>query len=331
MRSNATRIKIASIAGAALALGVAAARAEEATTIKVGWTIPAEESKYWMMRRPDAFAGLGNTWKIEFVQFQGTPLITQALAAGAVDCGTQAPLALAQGAIGGGLKADIVAQHVAEKAGSFSVYWAVKKDSPITSPADLKGKTVSINALGGGIYAPFALLLKRNGVDAQKDIKMVEIPFPVSEDALKTGRVDAAVMNQPFAAKAEANGTIRKLFSLADQQADIVHILEACRKDFVLQNPNLVKTYVKAITAGMKLALADRAETLKVVSEVMKVPVPVLDTYLLRDNDFSRDPSAAPNFAAIQTLYDGYAETGLLPRKLDVQEFHDSAVTAPLN
>ena len=41
--------------------------------------------------------------------------------------------------------------------------------------------------------------------------------------------------------------------------------------------------------------LADRAETLKVVSEQLKAPDPVLETYLLKENDFARDPGAAPS------------------------------------
>src|SRR6185369_16315131 len=59
-------------------------------TIRVGWTIPAEESKYWMMRRPAEFPDLGKTYNIEWTQFQGTAPMTQALAAGALDCATQA-------------------------------------------------------------------------------------------------------------------------------------------------------------------------------------------------------------------------------------------------
>ncbi len=47
----------------------------------------------------------------------------------------------------------------------------------------------------------------------------------------------------------------------------------------------------------MKMALADRDETMKVVSEITKAPVAVLDTYLLKSNDFAREPGAAPNFA----------------------------------
>jgi ABC-type nitrate/sulfonate/bicarbonate transport system substrate-binding protein len=316
----------ATIAACAIG-GVSAAHAQQ--TIRVGWTIPAEESKYWMMRRPAEFPNLGKTYNVEWTQFQGTSPMTQALAAGALDCATQAPLSLANGVVGGNLKAYIVAQHVYEKPGGFSVYWAVMEDSPIKKIADLKGKTVGISVLGGGTYGPFAMLLKKNGVDPQKDIKLVETSFSISEDALRQGRVDAVNMNQPFAARAEAKGGTRKLFSLSEEMPNIVHILEACRADFVDKNPELVKAYVRDITSGMKKALADRAETLKVVSEQLKAPVPVLESYLLKDNDFGRDPGAAPNFEAIQKMLDIYAATGMLP-KMDVAQFKHPTIVAPL-
>ncbi|MBC7042103.1 ABC transporter substrate-binding protein, partial [Salmonella enterica subsp. enterica serovar Enteritidis] len=94
-----------------LAMGAAAVTAASTgpsmaqQTIRVGWTIPAEESKYWMMRRPAEFPDLGKSYKIEWTQFQGTAPMTQALAAGALDCATQAPLSLANGVVGGNLKA----------------------------------------------------------------------------------------------------------------------------------------------------------------------------------------------------------------------------------
>ncbi len=94
-------------------------------------------------------------------------------------------------------------------------------------------------------------------------------------------------MNQPFAARMEAKGGTRKLFSLSQQQDGIVHILEACRADFIEKNPELAKMYVRDLTLGMQKALANRDETLKVVNEVMKAPIPVLETYLLKDNDFA--------------------------------------------
>ena len=318
---------LAAGAVAAVVAGVSAAQAQ--TTIRVGWTIPAEESKYWMMRRPAEFPSLGKDYKVEWTQFQGTAPMTQALAAGALDCATQAVLSLSNGVVGGGLKAYIVAQHVFEKPGGFSVYWAVKDDSPIKTIADLKGKTIGISVIGGGTQGPFNMLLKKNGLDPATDVKLVEVGFAVSEDALRQGRVDAVNMNQPFAARAEAKGGTRKLFALSEAMPNIVHILEACRADFVDKNPDAVKAYVKDITAGMKKALANREETLKVVSEQLKAPIPVLETYLLKENDFGRDPGAAPNFPAMQKMLDIYAETGMLP-KLDVMQFKHPTIVAPL-
>jgi ABC-type nitrate/sulfonate/bicarbonate transport system substrate-binding protein len=314
------------VAGIYLSLPAAA----QEQTIRVGWTIPAEESKYWIMRRPEQFPSLGKTYKIEFTQFQGTAPMVQAMVAGALDCSTQAPLSLANGALEANLQAYIIAQHVGERPGSFSVYWAVKEDSPIKTIADMKGKSVGTNVFGSGILGPMFLLLKRNGVDPEKDIRLVETGFPGSEDAIRTGRVDVGVLNQPFAARAEAKGGLRKLFSLADQQPNIVHILEVCRKEFVDKNPGLVKNYVRDLTAGIGKALANRAETLKVVNEVIKAPLEVLDTYLLKPNDFAREPGAAPNFAGIQAMLDIYAETGMIKQKLDVAQFRHESIVAPL-
>ncbi len=306
------------------------ARAQDVQTIRVGWTIPAEESKYWMMRRPEKLPNLGKGYKVEWSQFQGTSPMTQALIAGALDCATQGVLPIAQSMDKNTLATYVIAQHVGEKPGSFSVYWAVKDDSPIKKVEDLKGKTVGISIIGGGTQGPFNLMLKRHGIDPDKDVKLVEVSFSLSEDALRQGRVDSTNMNQPFAARAEAKGGIRKLFALDEAVPNIVHIVEACRKDFVDKNPELVKQYVKDITAALKMALANRDETMKVVSEITKAPIPVLDTYLLKGNDFAREPGAAPNFAGIQAMFDIYAETAMIKEKLDVARFRHATIVAPM-
>ncbi|MGV3635038.1 MAG: ABC transporter substrate-binding protein [Pseudorhodoplanes sp.] len=317
-----------------LALGAVAAAgtalAQDIPTIRVGWTIPAEEAKYWMMKRPEKFPNLGKTYKIEWSQFNGTSPMTSAMQAGALDCATQGVLPIAQSMAAGNLQLYVIAQHVGERPGSFSVYWAVKDDSPIKTVADLKGKTVGISVIGGGTHGPFMMMLRKNGVDPDKDIKLVEVGFALSEDALRSGRVDAVNMNQPFAARAEAKGGTRKLFALSEVVPNIVHILEACRKDFVDKNPELVSAYVKDITTAMKMAVADRDETMKVVSEVMKAPIPVLDTYLLKPNDFAREPGAAPNFEGIQAMFDVYTDAKMLPKKLDASTLKHPKIVAPM-
>src|SRR3979411_1139514 len=129
---------VAAGAVASIFAGVTPSHAQQ--TIRVGWTIPAEESKYWMMRRPAEFPDLGKTYNVEWTQFQGTAPMTQALAAGALDWATQAPVSLENRVGGGNLKAQHVGQPAFEKPGGFSVYGAVMDDSPIKKILILKDK-----------------------------------------------------------------------------------------------------------------------------------------------------------------------------------------------
>src|SRR6202163_2545796 len=115
-KSGAEMMRVSSkwslAAGALVAVLANVSSSHAQQTIRVGWTIPAEEAKYWMMRRPDQFPDLGKGYKIEWVQFQGTAPMVQAMAAGALDCSTQGVLSMAQGAIQANLETYIVAQHV---------------------------------------------------------------------------------------------------------------------------------------------------------------------------------------------------------------------------
>ena len=115
--SSMKKLVLAALLAATACISVA--KAQDVPTIRVGWTIPAEESKYWMMRRPAEFPNLGKTYNIEWTQFQGTSPMTQALAAGALDCATQGVLPIAQGMAKNTLSLYVVAQHVGENKDSF--------------------------------------------------------------------------------------------------------------------------------------------------------------------------------------------------------------------
>ena len=68
----------------------------------------------------------------------------------------------------------------------------VTTDAKIASVADLKGKTVSIGAVGSGVYFNAVDVLTAYGLDPEKDIKPVYQSFGDSADSLKDGKIDAA-------------------------------------------------------------------------------------------------------------------------------------------
>ena len=50
----------------------------------------------------------------------------------------------------------------------------------------------------------------------------------------------------------------------------------------------------------------------------------------LKSNDFAREPGAAPNFAGIQAMLDVYADTGMISKKLDANQFKHPTIVAPI-
>jgi len=309
---------------------MAPALAQEVPTLRVGWTIPAEEAKYLMMKRPELFPDLGKTYKIEWSQFQGTSPMVQAMRAGVLDCSTQAPLSLAQGYNESGLESYIVAQHVHEEEGYFSPYWAVKKDGDIKSAEDLKGKVIGTNAYGSGVYFQMVLWLKQRGIDPEKDVKIVETGFPASADAIRSGRVDAGPLVQPFALLAEEKGDIRKLFALSEVQSPTVQIFEACSKAYADKNPEVVKAYVKDLQLAMSKLLEDRSLAVAVASEVTRAPAELLDKYLFTKEDFAHAPDMKPNLESIQETINLQHEGGFLSKPVDVSNFVREDIMAPI-
>ena len=74
----------------------------------------------------------------------------------------------------------------------FKYGLATNPNSKVHSFADLKGKTVGVSSLGLTDYPIFKLILKRNGIDPDKDINILAVgEGVVGGQALKRGAVEA--------------------------------------------------------------------------------------------------------------------------------------------
>jgi NitT/TauT family transport system substrate-binding protein len=71
------------------------------------------------------------------------------------------------------------------------------KDSTVKTPQDLATATVAVNALKGVAEVQVRASLEKQGIDDSK-LKLTEIPFPEMPVALSEGRVDAALVPEPF-------------------------------------------------------------------------------------------------------------------------------------
>lgn len=118
----------------------------------------------------------------------------------------------------------------------------VPQNSPIHTAADLTGKTVGIAGLKDLSHFSASAWINQNGGD-YRTVHFIELPFPQMPSALRSGRVDAAVLAEPFmnAAKSFAR-------ELGNQQAAVGEKYLAmgwvAREDWAKQNPEAARRLI---------------------------------------------------------------------------------------
>jgi len=313
---------IQTMLAAAVLAGIAvSASAQSIPTVKVAFNIPGDEAKLLMREHPEYFPAIGRDYNIEWLQLQGTATVSQALVVGTADCGISAPLTLAQGIVAATLQPVLIGAIIGESPRSFTSYWVVKEDSPIRSVQDLKGKTVAVNTIGSQLDAFTRMWLKQNGLDPKRDVNIAEIPFPLAETALRQGRVDAIILVQPFASKAEKNGGLRALGSQRDVQATLLNLMEVCSKRFVDEHPEAAAQYAKDFAAASSRFSSDKAASIALISKLVKLPEPALQGFMFTDKDYQRYPDGAVNVQALQQTFNIFYDNGLLDKKLNAKDY----------
>lgn len=121
----------------------------------------------------------------------------------------------------------------------------VPKDSPVTSLADLKGKSVSV-PFGSAAHGMVLKALKDNGIDPDKDVELISQAPEVGGTSLRTGQIDAHADFVPFGELFPFRGFAKKIFDGAQTGVPTLHGI-VVRSDFAKEYPELVVAYLKAM------------------------------------------------------------------------------------
>lgn len=117
----------------------------------------------------------------------------------------------------------------------------VKPDSPISSFADMKGKTVGMPSLSSQLIPFVNSRLAEHGLSA-KDVKLVDVGYGVaSMEALKNGTIDMFVAWPGLFAAFENAGYKFKVLPDAPWQKDYYGIGLATTSDYLAKNPDVVE------------------------------------------------------------------------------------------
>jgi NitT/TauT family transport system substrate-binding protein len=182
--------------------------------------------------------------------------------------------------------------------------------SPVTSLAQLKGKTIAVNALSGLSQLVTEAALAKDGVTAAQ-VRFTVIPFPDMAAALAAHRVDAALMIQPYLAKAR-----HQLTELADidqgATADFPITGYIATAAWVQKNPAVAAAFIRALSQGQKLAATDRSAVNQAVVKYVGVTEQAATSMTLGAFPLSVSTADLNRVAALMQSY------GMLPKSVNV-------------
>jgi NitT/TauT family transport system substrate-binding protein len=182
----------------------------------------------------------------------------------------------------------------------------VAKTSPVQKAADLNGKTIAVNGLRDLTQYEVQAWVDKNGGDV-KSIKLVEIPFSEMSTALVSGRVDAAILAEPFLTAAkndtraigDANVAIAQRFAITCWFA---------MEDWLAQNAEVAHRFAAVMAHTARWANTHRTDTAAILSRISKIP-PDVTTAMTR----SFYGETRPDPALFQPVINVASKYGTLP------------------
>jgi NitT/TauT family transport system substrate-binding protein len=314
-------------AGAVIAAGVAPASAEP-TKIRIGYdTIPLHVIPV-IFRMPELQKHNGKEYTLEFYRFKGSPLQVQALAANQIDLAALAFSTFATSITTAKLPIKGIAD-LAQDGPWYSQNFAVKKDSPIKTVKDLKGKTLAINAVGGATDMAARVMLVKNGLTPDKDVRIIEASFGAMPAMVRQGKIDVASFPAPVWAVHSKQGDLRPLFRQSDALGDQQFLLYAAKDEFIAKNRKALVAFYEDYLRGLKAVVdpKNRKKVLETISKVAEAPVKNFEEWaLLQGKDYYHSPDGKINAKALQNNINNLKELGLLKQTLDVAPHIDNSL-----
>jgi sulfonate transport system substrate-binding protein len=253
-------------------------------------------------------AGVTVSWS----EFPSGPPLLEALGAGALEFGAtgDVPPLFAQAA-----RADLVYAAAAPAPGSQSAI-LVRKDSPIRTIADLKGKSIAF-VRGSSAHNVAVSVLATAGLTL-KDVTPVSLGPADAAAAFASGQIDAWSIWEPFFSIAEKDPQTRILTTATGIVDTYSYFL--ANATYAKTNGAILRDVVAVLAREADWSQTHLDDTVKAIAEITGVPEDITRTSLTRkDARFAVFPVNDEVIRAQQKTADTFYSAGLIPRKLDVR------------
>lgn len=143
---------------------------------------------------------------------------------------------------------------------------AVRGD--IKSFADLKGKTIGVDAPGTAPYFGLAWMLSKNGMSL-KDVKTTTLSPQASAQAFVAGQNDAAMTYEPFLSTVRDNPASGKIMATTLDYPMVMDTV-GCAPTWLKANPKAAKALTDAYFAALEMIKAEPAKANEIMGAAVK-------------------------------------------------------------
>jgi len=257
----------------------------------------------------------------QLVQLPGNPAI-KALTTGEVQAGSNTASIIR--AIEGGKSS--VPFKVLSVDLKRPLFWLTARPE-YKSIADLKGKVLGFNSLGNAPHVAAARLLRKAGLDPEKDIKVI-----VTENAfqsLVSGAIQATSTGLPQVILAHEKFKMNILASAVEEYLDLDRGI-AVREDLLREKPDLIKRILRALAKARRYFLENERGSSELLADWVKVELPVaLESYRLARSSFTTN--GIPTEEEVREYLKTEAEALGLPKPVPADRIFDFSLQREVN
>jgi NitT/TauT family transport system substrate-binding protein len=192
----------------------------------------------------------------------------------------------------------------------------------VHTAADLKGKTIAIPSR----FSTHNILLRRYlgqaGIDAETEVKLIELPPPEMVQALATKRIAAFIVAEPFGAQAELRGVGKVLVLSKDIWPGHICCALFLREDLLARSPDAVQELVTGLTEAGRFATSHREEAAKLSKPFLGQDPKVVLHVLSTPGRVTYD-DLVPTVDDVTATQDDLVKYGIADARVDVAAFVD--------
>ncbi len=147
--------------------------------------------------------------------------------------------------------------------------------------------------------------------------------------ALASKSIDAYFVGEPFAAKAELDGTGRVLYHAKDIWKGFISCVLVVHEKLIRENPEMVKELVRGIAASGEWAEYNREKAAQIVAPFFRQDQKVIRYVLPPPPDRVSYRMLTPTVGELQKIHDMGIKTGILQTPVSVTDILDNSFIPP--